>query len=158
MLLNMNEPGSNKDTGLRSRRPPQLREPGGIYFVTWRLHDHHDRLLPAERSIVADELRRFHQQHYRLSIFAVMDDHVHVLAQTLGEHILGAALQCWKGSAARAINLARRASGSLWQKDNYIEVLRNVAQVQARRDYIYNNPRSRWSMAPEDYAWLEWFE
>jgi REP element-mobilizing transposase RayT len=140
------------------RQLPQLRSEGGKYFITWRLNDQHDQLSEPERSMVAEELRRFHSQSYRLSIYVVMDDHVHVLVQTLAGCDLGRTMQRWKGATARAINLLRQTSGMRWQKACHTELLRNEAAVFARRQYIYENPQRRWNISPEDYQWLEWFE
>lgn len=81
---------------------PQWRADGGIYFVTWSLHDRRDELSPAERSIVADCLRFRHREHYDLGIFVVMNDHVHVLVQMRRATELGAAL----GNGQRGLPLA----------------------------------------------------
>jgi REP element-mobilizing transposase RayT len=96
----------------RKNRMPQWRLDGGIYFVTWRLADHSDRLSPAERCIVADEIKRHKDIRYRLSIFVVMDDHAHVLLQTLPGHDLSKTLQGWKGGTSRIINGQRGTRGT----------------------------------------------
>lgn len=137
---------------------PQWRLDGGIYFVTWRLNDRQDRLSPEERSLVADAIKRYQGIRYQLSIFVVMDDHVHVLLQTLPSQDLSPTLQLWKGGTSHGINALRKTGGVRWQKDSRTELMRNAAAIQSRREYIYDNPRRRWGIEPHTYEWLESFE
>jgi REP element-mobilizing transposase RayT len=119
---------------------PQWRLDGGVYFVTWRLHARGDQLTPPERSIVADAIRHFKDVRYRLSIFVVMDDHVHLVLQTLPGFDLSKILQSLKTFTATRINRLRGRSGALWQKDSYTELLGNEAAIQTRREYVYPIP------------------
>lgn len=137
---------------------PQWRLDGGVYFVTWRLNNPSDELAPAERTVVADTIRHFNHQRYSLAIFVVMDNHVHVLLQTLPGFKLSSILQLWKSYSSRKINELRAQAGPLWQKDSYTELMRNDAAIESRRTYIYDNPRRKWSIEPHSYKWLECFE
>lgn len=137
---------------------PQWRLDGGVYFVTWRLQRAGDHLSPAERSLVADAIRHFHQQRYRLAVFVIMDDHVHVVLQSKAGFDLSRILQLWKSYSSRRVNALRGTDGPLWQKDSYTELLRNAAAVESRRAYTYENPRRRWGIEPHTYQWLECFD
>lgn len=142
----------------RRNRLPQWRLDGGVYFVTWRLHNVPDSLAPAERSCVAECIRFHHGTKYRLSIYVVMDDHVHLLLQTLPGQDLSLSLQVLKGYSAYQINKLRSRKGVLWQKDSYTELLRNWQAVETRRQYIYDNPQRKMNVESSSYTWLEWFE
>jgi REP element-mobilizing transposase RayT len=87
-----------------------------------------------------------------------MDDHVHVLLQTLTGFDLSKILQLLKSYTARKINELRGEQGSLWQKDSYTEILIEPIAVDHLREYIYNNPIRRWGRAGENYPWCEQFE
>jgi len=137
---------------------PQWRLEGGIYFVTWRLHDQSDKLTSDERSIVAEAIKFFKDSRYRLNIFVVMDDHVHMLLQTLPGHDLSGILLSLKTYTATRINRLRGIAGKRWQKDSYTELMRNDAAIGSRRQYIYENPRRKWGIDPYIYQWVEWFE
>jgi putative transposase len=139
-------------------RLPQWRLEGGIYFITWRLHDLNDKLSPAERTIVADCIKFHKDQRYRLAIFVVMDDHTHILLQTLRDHDLSKTLRVLKGFTANEINKARGAHGTRWQKASHTELLESAAAIAGCREYIYLNPLRRWNLPPHEYKWLEWFE
>ena len=128
-----------------------------MYFVTWRLHHHEDALAPAKRDIVAECLKRFHQERYRLATYVVMDDHVHVLAQPLPEHKLSQALHTWKSFTASAINKLRDTGGTLWQKGSHTRVVLSERELRAKAEYILSNPAKRWP-GTTDYPWAEWLD
>jgi len=139
-------------------RLPQWRLDGGIYSVTWCLAEWGGKLTPQERTIVADAIRYFKDKRYRLSIFVVMDDHVHLVLQTLPGFDLSRILLSLKTYTATRINRLRGVTGTLWQKDSHTTLLRNDEAIRTRREYIYNNPLRRWGQPPHEYAWLECFE
>jgi REP element-mobilizing transposase RayT len=87
-----------------------------------------------------------------------MDDHVHVLLQTLPGVDLSHVLKLWKGASSHEISQLRGARGSRWQKDSHTEVMRNEAAIMSRREYIFRNPERKWGIDPVTYEWLEWFE
>jgi REP element-mobilizing transposase RayT len=102
----------------RRNHLPQWRLDGAAYFVTWRLADRQDRLAPEERTIVADAIRHFKDERYRLSIFVVMDDHVHIVLQALPGFDLSRTLLSLKTYTATRINRLRGVTGTRWQKDS----------------------------------------
>jgi REP element-mobilizing transposase RayT len=147
-------PDEREGIVFRRNRLPQWRLDGGRYFVTWRLEGKDDCLSPAERSIVLEEILRWKDERYLLSIAVVMDDHVHLVLQTMPGHDLSDVLQQWKGASAFGINRLRGCKGKRWQKASYTELLSNDAAVESRRIYVYENPRRRWGTEPHLYKWL----
>jgi REP element-mobilizing transposase RayT len=93
-----------------------------------------------------------------LSIFVVMDDHVHLLLQTLPGWDLSRILMSLKTYTATRINRLRGVTGALWQKDSLTALMRNADAIRTRREYIYNNPLRRWNTPPHEYTWLECFD
>ena len=138
-------------------RLPQWRLAEGIYAVTWCLLLRDKPLTSDERTIVANAIKFHKDQRYRLAIFVVMDDHVHVLLQTLPGHNLSDILRGLKGFTANQINRLRGTKGAVWQKDSYTELMRNQAAIDSRMQYFFDNPRRRWGIEPHTYEWLEWF-
>lgn len=136
---------------------PQLRIEGSVYFITWRLNYQADRLSFAERRIAAETLELFNEQCYRLAGYVVMDDHVHLVLQTLPGHDLSKVLHSLKSYTATMINKARGVEGKLWQKDSYMELLGEQVAVDSRIKYVYENPQRRWGGESADYEWVESF-
>lgn len=136
---------------------PQLRLPDAVYFVTWRLKNRRDTLVPGERDIVMECLSRYHQERYRLAAIVVMDDHVHVLVQPLPGYELSRALHTWKSYTASTINKRRGVSGALWQKGSHTRIVLSERELWAKAEYIINNPAKRWP-GISDYPWAHWFD
>lgn len=147
---------SNEGVEYRRNRLPQWRLDQGVYFITFCLVNRACPMTAAEKTLVADSIR--HHKRYRLNIFVVMDDHVHMLIQTMPGEDLSKILKTIKSFTARQINLMRGERGPLWQRSNYTQLLRNGVAIDSRREYIYSNPARRWGMEPSTYQWLEWFE
>ena len=147
-------------TGLEVKfnRLPQWRSANAVYFVTWCLQDRNHKLSPAERTLIANAIKHFRDQRYRLAIFIVMDDHVHLVIQTMPGFDLSDILHSWKSYTSSEINKLRGVKGQLWQKDSYTEILRNWEAIRTRMEYVYQNPFRRWGIEPHTYQWLEHFE
>jgi REP element-mobilizing transposase RayT len=136
---------------------PQWRVPGAVYFITWRLHRWEDKLSEAERTIVLDTILFFNHQRYELGGLVVMDDHVHVIVQPIGEWTLTQILHSWKSFTAKEINKLRGQTGTRWMKDSRTEVIRNDHELRAKMEYIYGNPARRWPCM-KDSPWMRFFE
>jgi len=136
-------------------RLPQWRLTGSVYLVTWRLSENQAPLAPAERSVVVSAIKHFHDQRYRLLAYVVMDNHVHVLVQPLGEVDLSAVLHSWKSFAANRLQREHRRTGSVWQKDSHTRIIRTEDELYESAAYVLDNPRRRW---PEtaSYEWAEY--
>ena len=138
-------------------RLPQWRGNETVYFITWRLDDSSDKMTGAERSLVADVLKYFNEDRYRLAAYVVMDDHVHVLLLPLPPFSLAKILHSWKSYSAQSINHLRGVSGTRWQKDSHTRMIRDESELHSTLAYIIGNPQKRWPDIKE-YKWMEWFD
>ncbi|MEP6956632.1 MAG: class I tRNA ligase family protein, partial [Chthoniobacterales bacterium] len=92
------------------------------------------------REIVANALRHFDGERYKLLAWAIMPNHVHVLVTPSGDHEIGEILHSWKRFTAREINEKRGTSGQLWQHDSYDHIVRDEAALWRIAEYIDRNP------------------
>jgi putative transposase len=138
-------------------RLPHWRLPSSVYFVTWRVENGVVQLRPTERDTVAESLKHFHLQRYRLFGYVVMNDHVHAVAQPLGREELSTMLKNWKSCTSHTINKSRATSGPLWMKDTFNRIVRDEQELIEKLQYMLNNPFKRWPELTE-YPWAEWFE
>lgn len=90
--------------------------------------------------IVADALAYFDGQRYRQQAWVVMPNHVHALFSLLGGNKLEDLLRSWKGFSTRAINLALKREGPLWQKDYFDRLVRNSEHFWKCAGHIRRNP------------------
>jgi D-tyrosyl-tRNA(Tyr) deacylase len=95
---------------------------------------------PEIGQIVADALRYFDGERYRLSEFVVMPNHVHVLVTPLGEHQLTDILHSWKSYTATRINRVLQHEGAVWQHESFDHIVRSEDSLQRFRQYIRQNP------------------
>jgi REP element-mobilizing transposase RayT len=115
--------------------------------------------LPTVKKLVADALRHFDGDRYRLIEYIVMPNHVHALVAPQGEHTLSDILHSWKSFTAHEIlkvdeasrlvpkrqRTSRDGSSTLvnrvWQQESFDHIVRNAAQMERIRQYIRDNPR-----------------
>lgn len=126
---------------------------GATYFVTWRLSRMQVELGPEERTIVADALRHFDGQRYRLIAFVVMNDHVHALVTPREPHPLQAIVHSWKSFTANRLQRERRRYGKVWQDESLDRIVRDETELLEKGSYILQNPRKRWPEMGE-YPWV----
>jgi putative transposase len=91
--------------------------------------------------------------HYELSAYVIMANHVHLLIQPkiAPQHLL----KSLKGATAREANrLLGRTGEPFWQKESYDHWVRNQREFEKIRTYIENNPvKAGLVQRPEDYLW-----
>jgi len=109
---------------------------------------------PDIASIVAAALRRGEAElgQYELHAYAVMPNHVHVLA------IPSVAAARWlgplKGSTAREANrILRRAGERFWQDESYDHLVRDGEFERIRRYIEWNPVVAGLARAPEEFPW-----
>lgn len=95
---------------------------------------------PACAACVERALRCFHGERYELDSFAVMPNHVHVLARLSGTHRLQEVVQSWKGFSSREINRRTGESGTFWQPNYWDRIVRDEGHLARIRTYILKNP------------------
>ena len=94
----------------------------------------------AAQQIVSNALLHFDGDRWDVGDFIVMPNHVHALVQPLSDHPLEETLYSVKRFAAREINKHLKRTGSIWQKEYYDHIVRNVDELNKIRKYIAENP------------------
>ena len=69
-----------------------------------------------------------------------MPNHVHVLMKPLGDNLLANILHSWKSFSANQINRKLGKTGSLWSKEYYDPMVRDLEEFGRVRKYIRDNP------------------
>lgn len=100
---------------------------------------------------VAEALRKFDGERYRLKAYSIMPNHVHVLFE-MGTVPMAKVVQSWKGASARAANLVLGRSGAFWQQDYWDTFMRDVEHEERTVRYIRNNPVKAGLVS----EWTEW--
>ncbi len=135
-------------------------EIGRVYSITTVVRDREPIFLDAAlAAIVIDELRQLsahgHVQHFA---WVLMPEHLHWLF-ALRRSELGYCVQLLKGRCARAINITRCGSGSVWQPGYFDHALRSDEAVRTHARYLIANPL-RAGLVEEindyPYQWCAW--
>jgi REP element-mobilizing transposase RayT len=136
------------------RKPvPRLREPGATYFITWRIADAQPPLSHAERTLIADSIRKFAGTRYGLHAWVVMDDHVHVNASPIAPATIDQTIHGWRSFSASRLcrGFARRPP--LWQRGGYDRLVWAGGELEQKIAYVVANPWKRWPDCGE-YPWV----
>ena len=91
------------------------------------------------RQIVEDALRHFADIRYSLYAFVVMPNHVHVLFMPEEGCDGRTIVQGWKSYTAKVLNQVLGHAGTVWQKESYDHLVRDVEEFNAIRAYIRGN-------------------
>ncbi|MBI5835314.1 MAG: transposase [Armatimonadetes bacterium] len=90
---------------------------------------------------VANTLRHFDGERYRLWAWCVMPNHVHVMVEPLALHSLSSVLHSWRTFAATGVNRLVGRRGALWQKESFDHLVRRQSAFDHFAAYILSNPR-----------------
>ena len=107
---------------------------------------------PRIARLVADALRHFDGNRYRLSAWCVMPNHVHVVFQAMPEHGLEEIVRSWKSFTARFANRVLGRVGPFWQREYYDHLIRNETEFWRIVDYVAKNPEKA---GLKDWPWVE---
>jgi REP-associated tyrosine transposase len=141
------------------RKLPHYQKAGRSIFVTFR-KGNRIPFSPEARDAILQHCLHDHGQRYDLHAAVVMPDHVHLLLTPLRDdkgwpYALPLILKLLKGTSARSVNQLLNSSGPVWQGESFDHVLRSQKSLEAKREYIRNNPvRAGLVKKPEDYKWL----
>jgi REP element-mobilizing transposase RayT len=110
---------------------------------------------PEIADMVADTLRFFDGQRYRLDAWVVMPNHVHAVLWPMPNHSLSEILQSWKRFTAREANkILQRTGQTFWQPEAFDHWIRDDGEHARCCRYVVNNPvKARLCAAPEDWKW-----
>jgi len=146
--------------GTAPPKPETLYEIERNYFR--KLEDYLDKSggecwlkRPPIADIVANALRCFDSERYRLDAWIVMPNHVHTVLWPMPNHSLSKILQTWKRYTAREANkLLGRTGKTFWQPEPFDHWIRNDEEHARCCRYVVNNPvKARLCAAPEDWKW-----
>lgn len=141
------------------RNLPHLQRDYKPHFVTFVTKNR--RILPHwARQIVLDCCRHDHGKKYNLRVVIVMPDHVHLILTPLTDEIrrrvfpLHEIMKAIKGASSHAINRRLRSHEAIWQEESFDHVLRSSESLDAKIDYILQNPvRAGLVDVASEYPW-----
>ncbi len=147
------------------RRLPHFERPWGKYAVSFSAQERHP-LSSDEKDIVLRSILHGHERRqYELYVACVMPDHVHLLIEPqvksgeMSDEIvfwsLSDILHGIKSTTAHRIAKLRGASGAVWERESFDQLIRSEADLQEKFSYICRNPWDANIVGPDDdYAWL----
>ncbi len=141
------------------RNLPHLQRDYKPHFVTF-VTKNRRVLADWARQIVFDCCTHDHQKKYNLRVVVVMPDHAHMILTPLtderGRRIfsLPEIMKAIKGTSSHAINRKLGAHEVIWQEESFDHVLRSSESLDAKVDYILQNPvRAGLVNVARDYPW-----
>jgi REP element-mobilizing transposase RayT len=142
------------------RKLPHLQVDDHQHFVTFCT----DRrwTLPARvRSLVLESCLHDNGRKYDLRVAVVMPDHVHLIFTPLIDYeamevcSLAEIMNAIKGASAHRVNRALGRKGRVWQPESFDHVLRSSESLDAKIEYLLDNPVRRGLVAEwVDYPWV----
>ncbi len=103
---------------------------------------------------VAQALHYFDGSRYRLHVWVVMPNHVHVLVTLMGNATLSSVLHSWKSYTVRRANEILSREGRFWQPDYFDRFVRDERHYRATVYYIHQNPvKAGLCKAASDWRW-----
>ena len=129
--------------------------PACTYFVTTKAGQNRALFrVPEVARMLAKQLCHYRTQgKYWLHEFVIMPDHLHLLLTPHGTTSFERAVMLIKGGSSHAIHQARGHKMQIWQAGFYDWTVRDKADYQAKREYIWMNPvKAGLVEKPEDWA------
>lgn len=142
---------------LKKSYPRQLIAKGAIYFVTTKTKLFKPIfLIDKFAEMVCGEIKYLISRNaVKVFAYVIMPDHIHLLVEPLGDFTICQVVKLLKGRTARRINLARNASGSVWDSRFYSLIIDSEESFYDKIEYIMFNPvRAKLVRNPEDYEFL----
>lgn len=141
------------------RNLPHLQRDYKPHFVTFVTKNR--RVLPNwVRQTVLDCCRYDHDKKYNLRVVVIMPDHVHLILTPLADEIrrrifsLPEIMKAIKSTSSHAINRWLRTRDTIWQEESFDHVLRSSESLDAKIDYILQNPvRAGLVNVTSEYPW-----
>lgn len=108
--------------------------------------------LPEVASVVQDALLYHDGARYRLAAWAVMPNHVHLLATPCDGHTLSDIMHSIKSYTASGANKLLGLRGAFWMEDYFDRYIRNSAHYERTILYVENNPvKAKLCRTPEEW-------
>jgi REP element-mobilizing transposase RayT len=142
------------------RNLPHLQRDFTPHFITF-VTKFRWILPPAGRDIVLSSCCHDHRKNYELYVAVVMPDHVHlILTPMIDEEesevqALAEIMRRIKSASAHLINRRLQRQGQVWQEESFDHVLRSSEGLDAKVDYVLQNPVRRGLVKSwRDYRWM----
>jgi REP element-mobilizing transposase RayT len=142
------------------RQLPHLQVDDRQHFVTF-CTDHRWILPERVRSIVLNCCVHNNGKKFDLRVAVVMPDHVHMIFTPLVDReamevcSLAEIMDAIKGASAHKVNKALGRKGRVWQPESFDHVVRSSEGLDAKIQYLLENPVRRGLVAEwADYPWL----
>ena len=139
------------------RQLPHLQVDDRQHFVTF-CTDRRWILPGGARSVVLESCLHDNGKRFDLRVAVVMPDHVHVIFTPLVDHeamevcSLAEIMDSIKGASAHRVNKALGRKGRVWQAESFDHVLRSSEGLDAKIQYVLENPVRRGLVA----QWMEY--
>ena len=119
----------------------RFSEPGRIYLITAVVHQRQPFFVDWRLGrLVVKQLREAQEEGWAdFLTWVVMPDHVHCLLQ-LRDRTLAEVMCRIKARSSRAVNLALRRQGRLWQKGYHDRAVRKEEDLKDLARYVILNP------------------
>jgi len=124
------EPATDSGGPTLAKRLEQYLDSGGgaCYLMNSRIAD-----------VLAETIRKFDSERYRLFAWCIMPNHVHVVVQPMHDFQLQNILHSWKSYSSQMANRILGRKGSFWQREYYDHLLRDGELARAI-SYTAENP------------------
>jgi REP element-mobilizing transposase RayT len=106
---------------------------------------------PEIADAVANAMKHFDGDRYRLLAWCVMPNHVHAVFRPAPGHQLERILHSWKSFTANQANRLLHRNGPFWQPEYYDHLIRDDADLFHAVEYVLNNPRAA---GLRDWRWV----
>jgi REP element-mobilizing transposase RayT len=142
------------------RQLPHLQCDDKPHFVTF-CTDHRWVLPERVRSLVLECCLHDNGKKFELRAAVVMTDHVHMIftplvdAEAMEVCSLAAIMDAVKGASAHKVNKALNRKGRVWQAESFDHVLRSSESLDAKVQYLRENPVRRGLVGDwRRYRWI----
>lgn len=146
-------------TGDFKRRLPHFEGSGSPIFTTFCTAGRWE-LPPSARDLVMGHILHDHGVRLWVICAVVMPDHVHLVYRPYvdpggNRYTKGEVIGAMKGAASHSVNKLLERTGPVWQAESFDHVVRRSEGLDAKLDYICNNPvRKGLCSSPDLYPWL----
>ena len=93
------------------------------------------------RDIVSTAIMHFDGERYDIHAYVIMPNHVHVLLTPRQGSLVQEIVGNWKRFTAREINKRLGRSGTIWERNHFDHLVRNMDNFNETMLYINENPR-----------------
>jgi len=137
-----------------SRIARRVKQPG-VYFITTDTWQRRQIFLKPEpaRIVLEQILDCRGRGFYKLHVFAIMPEHLHMLITPGEDSPLEKAVMMIKGGSSHRIKKELLYSFPIWMSGYHDRWIRDLHEYRIRKQYIEQNPvKARLAEKPADYA------